>query len=96
MPSVGFEPAIPAGERLQTHALDHSAIYKMISIIRKPTIPKSHQKRIVLHSKHTDQTKLKQNPTTKRGGLIKEHPICYHTTCILAAAAPLYIGKNMC
>ena len=25
MPSVGFEPSIPAGERLQTHALDHSA-----------------------------------------------------------------------
>jgi hypothetical protein len=25
MPSPGFEPAIPAGERLQTHALDRSA-----------------------------------------------------------------------
>ena len=25
MPSAGFEPAIPAGERLQTHALDRSA-----------------------------------------------------------------------
>jgi hypothetical protein len=25
MPSAGFEPSIPAGERLQTHALDSSA-----------------------------------------------------------------------
>jgi hypothetical protein len=25
MPLAGFEPAIPAGERLQTHALDRSA-----------------------------------------------------------------------
>jgi hypothetical protein len=25
MPSAGFKPAIPAGERLQTHALDRSA-----------------------------------------------------------------------
>ena len=25
MPPAGFEPAIPAGERLQTHALDRSA-----------------------------------------------------------------------
>jgi hypothetical protein len=25
MPSVGFEPAIPAGKLLQTHALDRSA-----------------------------------------------------------------------
>ena len=25
MPPTGFEPAIPAGERLQTHALDRSA-----------------------------------------------------------------------
>ena len=25
MPPVGFEPAIPAGERLQSHALDRSA-----------------------------------------------------------------------
>jgi hypothetical protein len=25
MPSAGFESAIPAGERLQTHALDRSA-----------------------------------------------------------------------
>jgi hypothetical protein len=25
MPPVGFEPAIPTGERLQTHALDRSA-----------------------------------------------------------------------
>jgi hypothetical protein len=25
MPSAGFEPAIPAGERLQTHALERSA-----------------------------------------------------------------------
>jgi hypothetical protein len=25
MPPSGFEPAIPAGERLQTHALDRSA-----------------------------------------------------------------------
>jgi hypothetical protein len=25
MPSGGFEPTIPAGERLQTHALDRSA-----------------------------------------------------------------------
>jgi hypothetical protein len=25
MPPVGFEPAIPAAERLQTHALDRSA-----------------------------------------------------------------------
>jgi hypothetical protein len=35
MLSAGFEPVIPAGERLQTHALDHSAtgigyLYKMI------------------------------------------------------------------
>jgi hypothetical protein len=25
MPPAGYEPAIPAGERLQTHALDRSA-----------------------------------------------------------------------
>ena len=25
MPSAGFEPAMPAGDRLQTHALDRSA-----------------------------------------------------------------------
>ena len=25
MPPAGFKPAIPAGERLQTHALDRSA-----------------------------------------------------------------------
>jgi hypothetical protein len=25
MPPVGFEPSIPAGERLQIHALDRSA-----------------------------------------------------------------------
>ena len=25
MPSAGFEPAIPAGERPQSHALDHAA-----------------------------------------------------------------------
>jgi hypothetical protein len=25
MPPAGFEPKIPAGERLQTHALDRSA-----------------------------------------------------------------------
>jgi hypothetical protein len=25
MPPAGFEPEIPAGERLQTHALDRSA-----------------------------------------------------------------------
>jgi hypothetical protein len=27
MPSAGFEPAIQAGERLQTHALDRSFAY---------------------------------------------------------------------
>ena len=25
MPSAGFQPTIPAGERLQTHALDRAA-----------------------------------------------------------------------
>jgi hypothetical protein len=41
MPPTEFEPAIPAGERLQTHALDRSAKYttsillKWSSVARK-------------------------------------------------------------
>jgi hypothetical protein len=31
MPSAGFEPAIPAGQRLQTHALDRSATHPAIA-----------------------------------------------------------------
>ena len=33
MPPAGFEPLIPAGERLQTHALDRSAINVIIFIL---------------------------------------------------------------
>jgi hypothetical protein len=37
MPSAGFEPAVPAGDWLQTHVLDRSAsgICKSLSAVRK-------------------------------------------------------------
>ena len=35
MPPAGFEPALPAGERLQTHALDRSAT--VIGSVKKHT-----------------------------------------------------------
>jgi hypothetical protein len=30
MPSAGFEPAIPVGERPQTHALDHFFLFSVL------------------------------------------------------------------
>jgi hypothetical protein len=43
MPLAGFKPAIPAGERLQTHALDRSATgignYTQLIIKKLGTFP---------------------------------------------------------
>ena len=41
MPPAGFEPVIPAGERLQTHALDRSAtgMGDIDKLAKKKTVP---------------------------------------------------------
>ena len=61
MPPAGFEPAIPAGERLQTHTLDRPCTFyflqketnKRFTLLIIPTLPAMH------HVAHTSQGRVR-------------------------------------